>query len=240
MAATRASVAERLGLSRASVPLAAYAFVGLSLVDVSRLTDLLRLRTLSSFCGSLVLLLWCSKETTDDEIEDKSWQWSTAASRGVWTAVILSSSASLPVGLQQLTGKTWTAQDGITLVASFAFTFMIALAVYLMLLLNPAHRHRGELLSDGAIEALKLEHQACLTLFEAVCTGAMVLFVTILLAPLLGETKPFGELTSAKLAWAFYWMAGPIIWLLRPCLARAKYIRNQLETTPTRQQTTTQ
>jgi len=61
------------------------------------------------------------------------------------------------------------------------------------------------------------------------CTGAAVLFVGMFLAPVLGMSEKLGELTLAKLAWAFYWMLGAIVWLLRPCLARAKYIRIELE-----------
>src|ERR1035441_6077182 len=57
----------------------------------------------------------------------------------------------------------------------------------------------------------------------------VIVFLTALLAPILGGKAGNAEATMARLGWAFYCFAGGIIWFLRPCLARAKYVRFEIE-----------
>jgi hypothetical protein len=55
-----------------------------------------------------------------------------------------------------------------------------------------------------------------------------LLFTAALLAPFFAGAERLGELTLAKVIWAFYFFSGIVIWLLRPCMARAAFIRGEV------------
>jgi hypothetical protein len=116
-------------------------------------------------------------------------------------------------------------QDAISVVGYLIFSFLIGVVIYLRFLLRPTMGPKDEVLE---IEALKLEHQSCLILFQTGGTCMVILFLGTLLTPILSASAGTGGITVARLGWAFYCFAGGIVWFLRPCLARAKYIRHEL------------
>lgn len=150
----------KLGISKGSLPLACYVFVGLTPIDQSWL------RTVLSLIAAIVLLFWCSRDIQADESEPESWRWSHATARGAAAMLILCLAAILPFAvrwLQQRPSGQQAAEDAISLVGYLIFSFLIGVVIYLMLLLRPTIGPKDSALE---IEALKLEHQSCLVLFQ--------------------------------------------------------------------------
>jgi hypothetical protein len=216
-------VQRHLSSARSSVPLAFYTFLGVSLIDPSWY------RTVTAFAVSVVLLLWNSRVLASYESEPESWRWSEVTQKSVSIFVLIAFVSVLPFLIRWLwqppSGKeAW--QQGVLFVACLAFSVLVGLTVYLEMLLRPTS---GEKVPQFEAVALKLEHQACLTLFQTMGTLMGIIFLGTVLAPTVGAGDKLLSVPVAKLLWAFYCFAGTIIWLLRPCLARAKYIRFRLE-----------
>jgi hypothetical protein len=210
-------------VSKGSIPLSIYVFLGLISADASWL------RTLTAIAAAMVLLFWGSTNTASDDTDGDSWRWSEPAFKAVMTMVLLCASIVFPFLFRWLQAKPTdeqVAQDAAAIVGFLIFSFLIAAVVYLLLLLHPSREHGDP---SVKVETLKLEHQACLVLFQTACTAMVIVFLTALLAPILGGRAGNAEATMARLGWAFYCFAGGIIWFLRPCLARAKYIRFEIE-----------
>ena len=210
-------------VSKGSVPLSIYVFLGLISADVSWL------RAVTAITAAMVLLFWCSTNTASDDTDVDSWRWSEPAFKAVMTMLLLSASIVGPFLFRWLQARPTdeqAAQDAAAIVGFLIFSFLIAAVVYLLLLLHPSREHGDP---SVRVEALKLEHQACLVLFQTACTSMVIVFLTALLAPILGGKAGNAEAIMARLGWAFYCFAGGIIWFLRPCLARAKYVRFEIE-----------
>lgn len=202
---------------KGSITLTVYTVIGLISIDISKI------RTIESVCAAILLLL-CLKEVTPAEDEEpQSWRWSRATTRAVIATLILSVSSFVPF-LSNWWKNPWStasAHDVSVVVACMVFSFLVGIIVYLMLLLTPSS------VRPTSTEALKLEHQACLALFQAACTCIVVAFFGALLSPLLNGEQAH-QVTLGKLAWVFYCFGGGIIWFLRPCLARARAVRAEL------------
>jgi hypothetical protein len=213
--------------SRGNVQLSLYTLVGLISIDPSWQ------RSVLAIVVSAVILAWISQRLDFDENVQGSWRWSPATSRGVSVFALVAVGALLPF----LTGgQSSPSSDRIAsfLVANI-FATMIGLAVYLSCLLEGTTGPKARSLE---IESLKLEHQACMTLFQTFTVAVATFFVGVILSVALDTGKQFGHPVSSLLC-AFYYFSGAIIWLIRPCLARAKYIRFLIEQ-PTREPDTTQ
>jgi hypothetical protein len=177
----------------------------------------------------MVLLFWYLRNISSDEDEPESWRWSHATAKAVSAMLVLCFAAITPFAvrwIQQPPSDQQAVQDGISLVEYLIFSFLIGVVIYLFLLLRPTLGPRDSLLE---IEALKLEHQSCLVLFQTGGTCMVVVFLGALLTPILGPNVVASRITITRLGWAFYCFAGGIVWFLRPCLARAKYIRAKIE-----------
>jgi len=210
-------------IAKGSIPLSIYVFFGLISADASWL------RSLTAFAAAVILLFWCSADTASDDTDADSFRWSEPAFKGVVTMVVLCTSTAVPFlfrWLQERPTDEQAAQDAAAVVVYLIFSFLIAAVVYLLLLLHPS-RPQGD--PAMKVEALKLEHQSCLMLFQSACTSMVIVFLTALLAPILGGKAGNGEAAMVRLIWVFYCFAGGIVWFLRPCLARAKHVRFEIE-----------
>ena len=215
----RTLAAEHLVLSADRLTLAAYTFIGLACIDFSWL------RIAASGTASSLLLHRFSVGTPAAENEVGSWRWSSATTRAVVSGLLLSVLAILPVVFRRATSVS-ADPVSIQFIASIMFSFIITVALYTAAFLDtPA----GIVYGAQSLEALKLEHQSCLTLYQTLATASMLLFLGTLFTPVMNLAHQLGEITLAKIAWAFYCFDGIVIWLLRPCMARAKYIRCEIE-----------
>jgi hypothetical protein len=187
------------------------------------------LRTIVSFVSSCLFLFWCLREPAGGEYEAESWRWSRAAARAIASALLLASGSFLPFLLRWRSSKPSASQladDAVSLVWLLIFTFLMGSVVYLLLLLRAP---RSNDFSNQSIEAMKLEHQSCLTLFQSGATCIVVVFLGAMLSPALGAASLTGTGVVARLGWVFYCFAGGIIWFLMPCLAKAKFLRSELQ-----------
>ena len=73
-------------VSKGSVPLSIYVFLGLISADVSWL------RAVTAITAAMVLLFWCSTNTASDDTDVDSWRWSEPAFKAVMTMLLLSAS----------------------------------------------------------------------------------------------------------------------------------------------------
>lgn len=208
--------------SKGSMQLCLYTFVGLSSVEFSWP------RTIAALAASVVLLFWISHRLAFDENVHESWQWSPAASRGIVAFTIIAAGAMLPfLPIAQSTlGGEQARRLTVSLVAALIFATMIGLAVYLRYLLQGSTGLKDR---TRRIESLKLEHQACMMLFQTLTTMVGVFFLGTVLSAALNLVERLGRPAFSSLLWAFYCFSGAIIWLIRPCVARAKYIRFLIE-----------
>ena len=214
----------QLGISKGSVPLALYTFVGMIVIDGSWL------RSIVSLIAALIVLFWCSRDVRPDEDEPEGWRWSTATARATSAMVVICVGSIVPFAVRwfrQPPGGQQVVQDAVSLVGYLIFSFLIGTVIYLLLLLRPTVGQKDATLE---IEALKLEHQSCLVVFQTGGTCMVVLFLGTLLTPILSANIGASDITIARLGWAFYCFAGGIVWFLRPCLAKARFIRRELET----------
>jgi hypothetical protein len=113
--------------------------------------------------------------------------------------------------------------DLMTLNGTFMFCGLIAVALYLRADLGGEEQDCSK-----SLEYLTLDHQRCVTMYETLATATTILFTGILLAPVFAGTERLRELTLAKLIWTFYFFSGIVVWLLRPCTARAAFIRAEV------------
>jgi hypothetical protein len=213
----------KFGISKGSIPLSLYVFVGLITIDPSWV------RTITSLIAAMILLFWGSRNIISDEDESESWRWSRATSRAISAMSVLCVGAMVPFAirwLRQPPSGQQVVQDAVSMVGYLIFSFLFGVVIYLMLLLRPI---MGSKDSDLEMQALKLEHQSCLAIFQTGGTCMVVIFLGALLTPVLGTSVGTSDITIARLGWAFYCFAGGIVWFLRPCLARAKHIRRELQ-----------
>ncbi len=227
MFATRASkrlagaFQSRFHERRGSLPLSLYTFVGLSVVEPSGW------RYVFAVIGSTCLYFWNSKQLREDEAVFDSWRWSQVATRGVSVFLMISACSIAPY-LARSGRLIGLASRDLSLMASFVFATLIGLAVYLPQLLRPGDaEQRGR----AEIRALELEHQACMAMFQAMVSALAALFLGAVFLPAIaaGPQKALLANPALSITWAFYSFGGCLVWLLRPCLARAKYIRYLLE-----------
>ena len=210
---------DRLHFTKGSIPLAIYVFFGLTFIEYSWV------RACSAFVASVIVLFWGSNTVGPHECEADSWHWSAATTKGVCSALVLSLCGMIPFAVQRTTTKLGSS-DGISLAASLLFSGMVAVILYLRIDHGPSgkiHQRRR------SIESLTLEHQRCMTLYETLATATTLLFTATLLTPVLASSDRLGELTLQKLIWAFYFFSGIVVWLLRPCTARAAVIRLEID-----------
>src|SRR5260370_10405937 len=159
-----------------------YVFGGLITIDISYL------RTIVGLIAACVFLALCSKDLKSDEHESESWRWSPATARAILAMIVLCIGTIVPFGvrwLRQPPTEQEAVQDGISLVGYLLFAFLMGTVVYLLLLLRPTHGPKD---SEMELEALKLEHQSCLIIFQTSATGMVVIFLGALLTPILSAS----------------------------------------------------
>jgi hypothetical protein len=204
--------------SKGSVALAVYAFLGLTFIDPSLV------RASFALIATSVLLLISLKDKEFEEGEAGSWLWSKATTRAVFSEIVLTVLAMLPFFIERhwsLTG--FGPGDIVSLSGSFMFAGLIAVALYLRTDLGGTHPSSLE-----DVDSLMLDHQRCITMYETLANATILLFIAVLLAPLLAGAEHLRELPPAKMIWVFYFFSGIVIWILRPCTARAPFIRAEV------------
>jgi hypothetical protein len=178
-------------------------------------------RVLISLLSSVVALAWNTVPLAVDENVYGSWRWSPATTRSVSVFAVVVAGAGIPF-LWDLPNKGDMSNIAIRFMAALIFATVVGLCVYVRHLLNtPLGLTHSE-------EYLKLEHQACLTLFQTLTTSVGVFFLAVFLSPALAVSEKAKVDPIGGLCWAFYCFAGAIIWLLRPCVAKAKWTRSLL------------
>ena len=142
--------------------------------------------------------------------------WSTPTTQG--TGVFLLTSTA---GLLSFNASA----DVIKAISVLAFAAMVGSAAYLRNLL----RGPSFFVQDpNRLEALKLEHHACIVISQTVGTMLAVLFIGLFISPLLTALQNQTNKTIWVVALGFYTLAGYIVWLIRPPLEWAMQIRQLL------------
>jgi len=213
------SASRHFELSVGRFILSGYVFLGLVWIDYSLV------RVATSILAGLLVLCRHTSGARGDENEPGCWHWSPTTSRSVAFLLMLSACAVLPTIF--LRGRIETAgHRGTLLVASIIFSAIIGVALYLANFLDtPA----GMKIGSRSLESLRLEHQSCLTLYQTIGTASFMLFLGALFTPIFSLNQQAGDMVPGRIGWAFYCFGGMVVWLARPCMARAKYIRFEIE-----------
>jgi len=113
------------------------------------------------------------------------------------------------------------------------FAADVGIAAYLLTILSKPDEQK---MNSLKIEALKLEHQSCMTLFQTCGSLMGIFFLATFIAPLLNANVSFANVRFVDVMFLFYSLAGFILWILFPCVERAERIRRQLQRSEERMQ----